>query len=303
LGTPYVDRDTLAEIPGPVIFVRYDLHLHSRHSDGMLTPSALIELAHSKGVDVLALTDHDCTDGLAEAAVAARAAGMQLVPGVEISVTWNDMTIHVVGLGIRADDEVLVRGLGRLVAARHERAHEIARRLDKRRIHDAYDGAARLAGGVSLGRTHFARFLVQGGYVPSIGQAFKQYLLRGAAAYAPVQWAALDEAVGWIHVAGGQAVIAHPARYKLSNGKLRKLLGEFKACGGDAIEVVNAGQAPATNAHCAALAREFELLASVGSDYHGPDTPWIEPGKLAPLPEGCVPVWQNWQQVTSAAIS
>lgn len=277
-------------------FLRYDLHLHSHYSDGTLAPAALIERAQAGGVDVMALTDHDCTDGLSEATTAAQAVGIRLVPGIEISVTWSEMTIHIVGLGIRADAASLQQGLARLVEARRERGREIARKLDKRRIHGAYEGAARLAGGAILGRTHFARFLVQGGYVPTIGQAFKQYLLRGAAAYAPVQWATLDEAIGWIRGAGGQAVVAHPARYKLSNGKLRKLLAEFKANGGAAIEVVCGGQAQETNAHCAALAREFDLMGSVGSDYHGPGMPWIEPGRLAPLPAGCVPVWENWRQ-------
>lgn len=280
--------------------MRYDLHLHSHFSDGMLAPSALVQRARAAGVDVMALTDHDCTDGVAEAAAAAQAIGMRLVPGVEVSVTWQQMTIHVVGLGVRADDTVLSQGLERLVQQRRERARAIAQKLDKRKIHDAYDGAARLAGGVIIGRTHFARFLVREGYVTDAGQAFKQYLVRGGAAYVPVQWATLDEAVGWIRAAGGQAVIAHPARYKLTSGKLRKLLAEFRDCGGAAIEVVGCGQAAQTTSHLAGLANEFGLAASVGSDFHGPDQPWIEPGRLAPLPDGCVPVWQGWELQASS---
>ncbi len=279
---------------------RHDLHAHSYYSDGTLAPAALVARAHVAGVNVLALTDHDCTDGLGEAIAAAHAVGMQLIPGVEISVTWNEMTVHIVGLGIRPEDESLQRGLAGLVERRRERAQEIARRLDKRRIHDAYDGAARLAGGAILGRTHFARFLVQQGYVSTIGQAFKQYLLRGGAAYAPVRWSTLEEAVTWINGAGGRAVVAHPTRYKLSNGKLRRLLMDFKTCGGAAIEVVCGGQAPSANEHSAALASEFGLLASVGSDYHGPETTWLEPGRLAPLPQGCVPVWHDWPQRTAS---
>jgi predicted metal-dependent phosphoesterase TrpH len=151
-----------------------------------------------------------------------------------------------------------------------------------------------LAGGAIIGRTHFARHLVRAGVVPTTDQAFKQYLLRGGAAYVPVQWATLAEAVGWICGAGGQAVIAHPARYKLTTGKLRKLLGEFKHCGGEAIEVVCGGQSPQTNGHCAALAKEFDLLASVGSDFHGPGQSWLEPGRFARLPEIAVPVWRDW---------
>lgn len=282
---------------------RYDLHVHSRYSDGTLAPAALVARAHAAGVEVLALTDHDCTDGLVEASAAARAIGMQLVPGVEISASWEELTVHIIGLGIRPDDESLKHGLARLVVQRRERAHKIALKLERRRIADAYEGAARLAGGAILGRAHFARFLVREGYVTSMGQAFKRYLLRGGAAYVPVQWAALEEAIGWIHGAGGQAVIAHPTRYRLSNGRLRQLLARFKACGGVGIEVICGGQAPSTDVHCAALALEFGLLASVGSDYHGPEMPWIEPGRLAPLPAGCVPVWRQWKPETYANIS
>jgi hypothetical protein len=274
--------------------MRYDLHLHSHFSDGTLAPAELVARVAEAGVDVMALTDHDCTDGIAEARAAADAAQLRLVPGVEISVTWEQLTIHVVGLGIRIDDEVLQHGLARLVELRRERARAIAAKLEKHNIRGAYDGAARLAGGAVIGRTHFARFLLREGVVPSKELAFKQYLLRGGAAYVPVQWATLAEAVGWIRGAGGQAVIAHPTRYKLTNGKLRKLLAEFKECGGAAIEVVCGGQAAQTNGHCGALANEFGLLASVGSDFHGPGQHWLEPGRLARLPEKCTPVWHDW---------
>lgn len=251
--------------------------------------------AHVAGVDVLALTDHDCLDGIAEASVTAQALGMRLVPGVEISATWQQMTIHVVGLNVRVEDPALKQGLAQLVARREERARAIAAKLDKRRIHDAYDGVARIAHGAVIGRGHFARFLVREGYVGSMAKAFRQYLSRGAVAYVPVQWATLEEAVAWIRGAGGQAVIAHPARYELSSGKLRKLLAAFKECGGAAIEVVSGGQPAQTNARLGELAREFGLLGSVGSDYHDPDQTWLEPGRVAMLPDDCVPIWREWQ--------
>jgi 3',5'-nucleoside bisphosphate phosphatase len=282
--------------------VRYDLHLHSYHSDGTLSPAELMARAHAAGVDVLALTDHDCLDGIADASAAAQALGMRIVPGVEISATWQQMTIHILGLDVRADDAALVQGLSQLIARRHERARKIAAKLDKRHIHDAYDGVARLVRGNVVGRGHFARFLVREGYVSTMAQAFRQYLARGAAAYVPVQWASLEEAVGWIRGAGGQAVIAHPSRYELSNGKRRKLLAAFKECGGSAIEVVCGGQAAQSSAHMAQLAREFDLLGSVGSDYHGPEQTWLEPGRLAPLPEDCSPVWRDWPVETSSIL-
>jgi predicted metal-dependent phosphoesterase TrpH len=274
--------------------MRYDLHLHSHYSDGALPPAALVERVRAAGVDAMALTDHDCTDGIHEAAAAAQAAGLGFIPGVEISTTWNGMTVHIVGLRIRPDDPDLRRNLESLVETRRERARAIAEKLERRRIPGAYEGAAALAGGAVIGRTHFARFLVREGYINGLGNAFKQYLVRGGAAYVPVQWVALKDAVAWIHDAGGQAVVAHPTRYKLSNGKLRSLLADFKSAGGSGIEVVGVGQTRDTTAHCANLAREFGLLASTGSDYHGPDQAWIEPGRFAPLPESCTPIWHDW---------
>jgi predicted metal-dependent phosphoesterase TrpH len=219
---------------------------------------------------------------------------MALVPAVEISASWQQMTVHIVGLNVRSDDVVLRRGLDDLVARRQERARAIAAKLDKRKIPDAYDGVMNIARGRVIGRGHFARYLVREGIVADMGKAFRQYLSRGAVAYVSAQWPAMEEVVGWIHAAGGLAAVAHPARYEFSGGKRRKFLAAFKECGGDAIEVVNGGQPVHTNLHMAELAQEFGLLASVGSDYHGPDQAWLEPGKLAPLPENCVPVWRDW---------
>ena len=275
--------------------MRYDLHLHSYYSDGALSPNDLIRRAHAEDVDVLALTDHDCVDGIAEATAVATALGMRLIPGVEVSATWQQMTIHVVGLNVRTDDPVLVRGLACLIERRQERALAIAAKLDKRKIPGAYEGVTRIARGAVIGRGHFARFLVREGIVGTMAKAFRQYLSRGAVAYVSVEWATLEEAVAWIHGAGGQAVIAHPARYELSSGKLRKLLAAFKDCGGDAIEVVCGGQPVHTNIHLAGLAREFGLLGSLGSDFHGPDQTWLAPGRLAPLPDDCIPVWRDWR--------
>ncbi|GMR03557.1 MAG: RNase AM [Gammaproteobacteria bacterium] len=287
---------------------RYDLHSHSLRSDGTLTPAELVTRAHAQGVGVLALTDHDVTDGIAEAAAAASSLGLELIPGVEISVTWQQQTIHIVGLGIDPADQTLQAGLSGLREFRNKRAREIDRRLQRKRITGAYAGAAGLAQGAILSRTHFARFLVSQGYAGNMRQAFKRFLTRGKPGYVPGCWATLEQAVGWIHGAGGLAVIAHPARYRLSAGKLRKLLGAFKDCGGAAIEVISGSQRTEENNHLARLASEFGLLASVGSDFHGPDgydaagtspmrqkgKPWTELGRLPPLPAVCTPVWQAW---------
>ena len=268
-----------------------DLHTHTLRSDGTLSPTDLVTRAHAHGVQVLALTDHDVTDGLAEATATANALGLRLIPGVEVSVTWDGQTVHVVGLSIDTANDALQTGLARLREFRNWRAREMDRRLAKKRITGAYDYAAGLARGSILSRTHFARFLIDQGYVRTMGDAFKHYLSRGRPGHVPGQWATLAEAVGWIRDSGGIAVIAHPARYKLTSGKLKRLLGEFKACGGQAIEVISGSHSAADNERFAEIAVAENLLASVGSDYHGPEKPWVELGRLAPLPAGCKPVW------------
>jgi predicted metal-dependent phosphoesterase TrpH len=219
---------------------RFDLHTHSLQSDGTLTPAELVTRARAAGVDVLALTDHDVTDGIAEARTTAVSLGMKLIAGVESSVTWQAQTVHIVGLNIDTADHSLQQGLARLREFRQWRAVEIGRRLQKKRIEGAYEGARRLAKGKIVSRTHFARFLVEQGYVRGMQQAFKQFLGGGKPGHVPGQWATLGEAVSWIRSAGGQAVVAHPARYKLSAGKLLRLFGEFRECGGEAIEVISA---------------------------------------------------------------
>lgn len=273
---------------------RYDLHTHSLRSDGTLTPTELVLRAQRHGVDVLALTDHDVTDGIAEARTAATSCGLTLIPGVEISVTRQGQTLHIVGLGIDPENASLQAGLARLREFRNWRAQEIGRRLTKKNIVGGYEGAARFAKGLVLSRTHFAQFLVEQGQVRDMGQAFKWYLGKGNAGYVPGRWAALAEAVDWIRGAGGQAVIAHPARYKLNGRRLRHLFGEFKECGGAGIEVISGSHSAEESRRLGAIAQELDLLASVGSDYHGPEKPWVELGRGPALPPSGTPVWETW---------
>jgi predicted metal-dependent phosphoesterase TrpH len=222
-----------------------------------------------------------------------------LVTGVEISVTWNRQTIHVVGLNLDPACAPLQAGLQRLREFRNWRATEIARRLAKRRIGGALDGAARFAHGAIVSRTHFARFLVAQGHVLSVHEAFQHYLSRGRPGYVPGQWASLAEAAQWIRGAGGRAVIAHPGRYKLTHGKLKALLTEFIDCGGEAIEVISGSPNPPADAHYQRVARDFDLKASIGSDYHGPENAWVELGRLPALPAGLATVWEDWDLATS----
>jgi predicted metal-dependent phosphoesterase TrpH len=272
----------------------YDLHSHSLASDGTLSPSELVAAAAQAGVDVLALTDHDEVGGIAEALSAAKAAGLCLIPGVEVSVTWNKQTVHVVGLQIDPESSLLLQGMAKQREFRNWRAEEMGRRLAKHGIEGAYEAASRLARGRIISRTHFAQFLAEQGHAKSVRDVFKHFLKPRKPGYVPGEWAELEEAVAWIHGAGGQAVIAHPARYTMSASKRRKLFGEFVELGGEGLEVVSGSHSLGDTHSMAQYARQFGLLASSGSDYHGPENPWIALGRLPPLPKHCTPIWSTW---------
>jgi predicted metal-dependent phosphoesterase TrpH len=269
----------------------YDLHCHSTSSDGALSPTDLIARAIEQGVDVLALTDHDGTEGIAEAMLAAKGTDLTLLAGVEISVTWGGTTIHIVGLNIDVNNPALQTGLNTMREQRVERAKEIAKRLEKAGISGALDGAMKYASDVMVGRVHFAQFLVEHGHAKDINDVFKRYLVRNKPGYVPGQWTSLSDAVSWITQAGGQAVIAHPARYKITATKLRRLITDFKDAGGIGFEVVSGRQHPEEVKHLAKLAEQFGLLASCGSDFHTPDNNWVELGRLTAMPQSCTPIW------------
>lgn len=271
----------------------YDLHTHSTASDGTLSPADLIAHARAQGVERLALTDHDVTDGLATAAAAAEQNGVVLIPGVEVSVTWNHQTVHVVGLHIDPGSSALQAGLARLQAFRRWRCEEIAERLEKHGLSGAYEGARRFASGNIVSRTHFARYLVECGRAATVRDVFKRFLVHGRPGYVPGAWAELEAAVGWIRAAGGQAVLAHPARYRLTPTRLRVLAEEFRECGGVALEVVSGSHSLDDVRRMAQLATRSGLLASSGSDYHGPENPYRELGRLPELPAQCSPIWEG----------
>jgi hypothetical protein len=272
-----------------------DLHCHSSVSDGLLAPAMLVDRAAANGVDVLALTDHDELGGLAEARARAAELGLRFVNGVEVSITWGGITIHIVGLNVDPEHTALRAGLASIRTGRVVRAEKMAEALFAAGIDGSLEGAYRHAeDSAIIGRTHFARFLVERGYVSSVGEVFQRYLVKGKPGYVPHQWAALRDAVAWIHAAGGIAVIAHPGRYKLHSQEMRRFIAEFRDLGGQGIEVVTGSHTPEQYAQYAALAKEFELLASRGSDFHGPGESRIELGRLPDLPRHLTPVWHDW---------
>ena len=273
-----------------------DLHCHSTVSDGTLEPEVVAARARANGVDLWALTDHDEVGGLQRAAAAAKAQGLAFLTGAEISVTFADTTVHIVGLGFDADNAALTQGLYDTRNGRGPRAREMARQLELAGIPGAYEGALRHAGNPELiSRTHFARYLVEQGVCHDTSEVFRRFLTEGKPGFVPHRWARLGDAVRWIREAGGVAVIAHPARYDLTPTEEYALFSEFSQHGGQAVEVVTGSHTPAEYAIYADMAREFGLTASCGSDFHSPQESHTDLGQLPPLPTGLTPVWELLQ--------
>ena len=274
-----------------------DLHCHSTVSDGLLTPTQLVERAATRGVNMLALTDHDDLGGLSEARLVANKKNIIFINGVEISVTWRNRTLHIVGLDVDPEYLPLAQGLETIRSGRVTRASNIAAQLDKFGIQGSLEGVHYYAreGGL-IGRTHFARFLAEQGYAKDVKSVFKKYLVKGKPGYVSHQWASLSDAVDWICGSGGRAVIAHPARYKLGKNLLDELLLEFRALGGSAIEVITASHTPEQSLLFAHHANRIGLLASLGSDFHGPGESYFDLGLMPEFPVECMPVWHDWDR-------
>ena len=291
-GEPFASNDRRTpSLP----MLRYDLHCHSTHSDGLLAPAEVVRRAAARGVDVLALTDHDEVAGLPEALEAARGTSLTLVPGSELSVSWNDVTIHVVALRIDPTNAQLVAGLAAIRSGRETRGQRIAEALQGAGISGAWEGALRHVTNERLvSRTHFARFLVEAGHARDVKDVFSRYLTPGLPGYVSHDWATLADAIDWIHAAGGDAVLAHPGRYKVTPSELTQLIADFRSAGGDAIEVLSPSHSAAQVTQFASLARVHGLRGSMGSDYHGPGESLLDLGDLPPLPAGVTPVWTNW---------
>ena len=270
-----------------------DLHCHSVVSDGTLTPEDLAARAKANGVELWSLTDHDEIGGQARALAAAKAQGMRYLTGVEISVTFIGHTVHIVGLGFDADNEALAQGLRTTRGGRKQRAMEMSDDLARVGILGAYEGALPFVGNPELiSRTHFARFLVESGVCKETNEVFRKYLTEGKPGYVPHRWATLKDAITWITQAGGMAVIAHPARYKFTPNEEFALFTEFKALGGQGVEVVTGSHSAAESVTYAHTAREFGLAASRGSDFHSPAESHTELGTLPLLNKELTPVWE-----------
>lgn len=278
-----------------------DLHSHTTASDGRLSPQDLVQRAVERRVGVLAITDHDTTAGLvdAQAEIDRQALPLTLVSGIEISTLWQNFDIHIVGLNIDPHHPALIALIAEQAERRQQRAELIAARLERSHYIGALAGAREVAGDAPLTRAHFARWLVEQGHAKTMQACFKRFLTRGNTGYAPPNWCSIAEAVEVIHQAGGQAVLAHPGRYKLKAKWLKRLLTAFSEAKGDAIEVALPQQSQQERRLLADYARDYGLLASLGSDFHYP-SPWTELGRNLWLPKDCQPLWWNWAWLEAA---
>ncbi len=284
-----------------------DLHCHTTVSDGSLEPEALLARAVEQGVELLAITDHDTVDAytsLFDGAFAALLTDnqLQLIPGVELSCVWGKHLIHIVGLNIDIGCTQLVAGLEQQKQARAERAVLIASRLEKLGFTGGYEFALQLVPASQIGRPHFARFLLEKGYVKTQKEAFKRYLGAGKIGDVKVTWPAMQQAIDWIVAAGGVAVLAHPLHYKMTATKLRALIGDFQQQGGQAMEVVNGVQTQDKTHYLTGLCERFGLAASIGSDFHAPGAAWSELGRAGFLPASCRPVWEIFSDQVNGSV-
>lgn len=274
-----------------------DLHCHSHFSDGILSPQALLQKALEARLEMLALTDHDTIEGLEALHAAAKNTPIQIINGIEISTRWKKHDFHILGLNIAVDHSELLTLIEGQNKNRIARAVEISRRLIPIGVKEAYEKACVLAGHPRAGRPHFAQILVTEGVVTDLQSAFKRYLGRGRPAYIPTPWLTMEEATRGIVAAGGDAVLAHPFKYKLTRSKLHELIKSFKTAGGSGIEVVSGEMTPLGINELASLCLRFDLLASSGSDYHGDGISRIGLGQQKPLPANCRPIWHQWKNL------
>ena len=271
------------------MYQRIDLHTHSNCSDGALAPAALVALAVHRGVELLALTDHDSVGGCEAAREACAGTATRFIAGAELSCQWRERELHVVGLGLDIGDAELKTHFAALLERRRDRMQAMTQRLARAGLPGLKLAEMTLSVALPT-RTHLAHALCELGVTEHVQQAFDRWLKRGRPGYVAAQWPTLETAVQRIRGAGGIAVLAHPHRYQVSHGVLRELVAAFKAAGGEAIEVSLPGMAPGDADRAASLARRFGLAGSVGSDFHEPDLPWRPLGRFAKLPDLITPI-------------
>jgi 3',5'-nucleoside bisphosphate phosphatase len=273
--------------------MKADLHNHSYYSDGLLSPSEVVRLASNANCDLFSLTDHDTTDGIAEAKLEADKLGLNLINGVEISALWRNMAIHIIGLGVDVNNNILQAGLEHNKELREIRAKKIALSLWRSGIKDALEKAQTISEGHMLTRTHFAQMLIQEGYCKDMKSVFRRFLNGKKPGGVRVEWKDFDEVINWIKLAGGKAFIAHPFRYRMTHTKIKNLIKDFKVASGDGFEVVNANSSKDEITLGGQWSEDHDLLTSCGSDFHGWPNQRIQIGNLIELPNPKRAVWNH----------
>ena len=272
--------------------MKADLHNHSYYSDGVLSPAEVVRLACQAECDLFSLTDHDTTDGIAEAQLEADSLNLKLVNGVEISALWGNMAIHILGLGIDINNDILQTGLEHNQKLRKERAEKIALGLWRSGIKDALEKTQSFSKTDMLTRTHFAQMLISEGYCKDMKAVFRRYLTGKKPGGVRVEWKEFDEIVHWIHAAGGKALIAHPFRYRMTHTKIQTMLNDFKCVLGDGIEVVTGTSSDEEIQLGSQWAGKYNLLATCGSDFHGWPNQRVRIGNLRDLPDPEKAIWR-----------
>lgn len=272
-----------------------DLHCHTTASDGKHSPEQLLELAKTRGIKMLAITDHDTVDGFRSVRKFADKAEVQLISGIELSCVWSGISIHIVGLNFDASHPAMLAAEEHQEKVREQRAEIIVERLGKQLRHSFDLEAIRaIANGGQIGRPHIAQYMVENDLVANIGLAFTKYLGAGKPGDVKSGWPSMEQTVKWIIDAGGVAVMAHAHRYKMTRTKLRRCMQEFVDAGGRAIEVAYSTMDASQQQHMVDLAKQFDLLGSCGSDYHGPNRFGLELGYMPKFPKDIRPVWSEF---------
>ena len=273
--------------------MKVDLHSHSYYSDGVYSPSEVIELANQVKCDLFSLTDHDTTVGVLEAQERADDLSLNFIPGVEISAFWQNMTIHILGIGVNVDNDILQKGLRRNQELRKERAEKIAHGLRRTGIKDALEKTRALSKTNMITRTHFAQMLIQEGYCKDMKSVFRRFLTGNKPGAVRVEWSGFEEVISWIHASGGLSVIAHPFRYRMTQAKIKRMFSEFKEAYGDGVEAITANSSKQEINLCSNWANESNLLISSGSDYHGWPSQRINIGSQREIPNSDNLIWNH----------
>jgi 3',5'-nucleoside bisphosphate phosphatase len=271
--------------------MKVDLHNHSYYSDGFFSPAEVVKFAYEAGCNLFSLTDHDTTDGIFEAQLEADKVGLKLINGVEISAIWRNMAIHIIGLGIDIDNDILQAGLEHNRDLRKVRAEKIALSLKRSGIKDSLEKAQSISGGRMITRTHFAQMLIQEGYCKDMKSVFRRYMTGKKPGGVRVEWKDFDEVINWIKSAGGMALIAHPFRYRMTHTKIKNMIKDFKDASGDGFEIVNANSSEEEISIGSQWSEEYDLLASCGSDFHGWPNQRVQIGNLSNMPNVKRAVW------------